>query len=116
MRSDVNSCFVAFVQPSSSQILSIYYTLYGLCKIKPLCNKKQLIFGLTTSPAVYTSMALSILFMYICEFTQATCLLVINIGGSVNIGLIFVTVTHSISKLSAKMPSNTLLLQSVSRI
>ncbi len=31
-----NSCFDAFVLPSSGQILAIYNTLYGLCKIKLL--------------------------------------------------------------------------------
>jgi len=36
MRSVVNSCLVAFVLPSSGLTLAIYYTLYGLCKIKPL--------------------------------------------------------------------------------
>ncbi len=52
MRSVVNSCFVSFVLPSSGHILAIYYTLYGLCKIKPLddrtyVTKNQLIFGFT---------------------------------------------------------------------
>jgi len=52
MRSVVNSCFVAFVPPSSGLILAIYYTLYGLCQGKPLdggayATKKQLILGFT---------------------------------------------------------------------
>ncbi len=36
MRSVVNSCFVAFVPPSSGLTSAIYYTLYGLCPRKPL--------------------------------------------------------------------------------
>jgi hypothetical protein len=36
MRSVVNSRFVAFVPPSSGLTLAIYYTLYGLCQMKPL--------------------------------------------------------------------------------
>ncbi len=55
MRSVVNSCFVAFVLPSSGLTLAIYYTLYGLCQMKPLdrrtyATKKQLIFGFTPPP------------------------------------------------------------------
>jgi len=36
MRLKINSCFVTFVPPSGGQILAIYNTLYGLCKINPL--------------------------------------------------------------------------------
>ncbi len=32
----INSCFVAFVMLPGGQILTNYYTLYGLCKVKTL--------------------------------------------------------------------------------
>ena len=43
--------FVSFVLPSSGIILTIYYTLYGLCKIRPLdgsthATTNNTIFGL----------------------------------------------------------------------
>ncbi len=74
MNSVVNSCFVAFFLPSSGLTLAIYFTLYGLCQIKPLdggmyVTKKQLIFGFTPLPWVQISIAHSI-FIYVSLWFQ----------------------------------------------
>jgi len=70
MRSVVNSCFVTFILPSSGLTLAIYYTLCGLCQMKPLdgvmyvCNKKTANFWLHIPP-----MSLDIygeLYFYLC--------------------------------------------------
>ena len=36
MRLTIDSCFVAYILPSSGIILAIYYKLYGLCLIRTL--------------------------------------------------------------------------------
>jgi len=68
MMSVVNSCLVTYVLTTSGQILAIYYTLYGLCKIKPLdgrtyVTKKQLISGLT--PSCYLDIYSALYFIYV---------------------------------------------------
>jgi len=73
MRSAVNSCFVTYILPSSGQILAIYYTLYGLCKIIPLdggtyVTKKQLISGFTFLLLSRYLLRTLFLFMYLCDY------------------------------------------------
>ena len=50
MRLIINSCYVAFVPPSNGIIWTIYSSLYGLCRIKPLDDwsyktKQRKVFG-----------------------------------------------------------------------
>jgi len=53
MRLAINSCFVAFVLPSSSQFLAMYNTPFGFYKIKPqMYATKRDNFGLHPPPAV----------------------------------------------------------------
>jgi len=73
MRSVVNSCFVAFVPPSSGLTSAIYYTLYGLCQRKPLdgdtyATKKTANFRLHPPPIsldIYSALYF-ILCTYLC--------------------------------------------------
>jgi len=70
MRSVVNSCFVAVFPPSGGPILAIFYTLYGLCQIKPLdCgtySTKTAIFCLHPPPMSIETY--SFLYFYLCTF------------------------------------------------
>ncbi len=71
MRSVVNSCFVAFVLPSSGLILAIDNTLYALCQMKPLdgrtyATKNQLLYGFIPSHESRYLYHTLFLFMYLC--------------------------------------------------
>ncbi len=76
MRSVVNSCFVTFALPPSGQILAIYYTLYGLCKIKPLDGRtyvtKTASFWVHPPPAVDFNNVLHAHFSYESAFFAKT--------------------------------------------
>jgi len=74
----LNCCFVTFVLPSSGQILTINYKLYGLCQIKPLdggmyVTKKQLIFGFTPSSCQDIYSTLYFIYVSLCFWLYKNC-------------------------------------------
>ena len=78
MRQAINSGFVAFILPSSGFILTIYYTLNGLCQIRSLdggtyVTKKQLNFGFTPLLGAQKLIASSIYYTSPTFYEQLLC-------------------------------------------